>query len=94
MKTSVYNIYINLPKLNQYILVHGYTGAIDLINDKLYKNIKYENFQSLSQKEIIYLLKRGYLTEKTKIEEKNRVADIAKMLLKKENMKKNYSFLI
>jgi hypothetical protein len=31
LRTSDYTIYVKLPETGEFLLVHGYTGAIDLV---------------------------------------------------------------
>lgn len=94
MKTSKYNIYVDLPDSNNYLLVHGYTGAIDSVGSSIYHYLKNESFSLLTDNELEHLLRRGYITNKTENEEYERVAAIAKILANKENEKKNFTFII
>lgn len=77
LHTSLYTIYVKLDEPNRYLLVHGYTGAIDVVNKevvKLLKNSKKEITvlsNNLKINTINTLTQRGYITKKTEEEEKN-----------------------
>ena len=62
----------------KYMLIHGYTGAMDIVSEALLNDIKsVEQENNLTQPMIELLLKRGYLTTKTQEEEYAYVARVA-----------------
>lgn len=90
MRASIYNIYVPFADSGQFILVHGYTGAIDLVSPDVVNFL--QNFEQMNenkrdnymgQKTIETLIRRGYLTQKTPEEENRRLLQIATLLLKK-----------
>ncbi len=90
MRASIYNIYIPFADSGQFILVHGYTGAVDLVSSDVVDFL--QNFEqtngnkrdnSIGQKTIETLIRRGYLTEKNSEEENRRLLQIASLLLKR-----------
>lgn len=93
LRVSSYMIPVKLEKeKNKYILIHGYTGAMDIISEKLLNDIKAIGKEyNLTQPMIELLLKRGYLTTKTQDEEYAYVARIAKAL-HRESLIMNTSF--
>lgn len=84
-RISSYVIPVKLEKeTGKYMLIHGYTGAIDIVSEELLGKI------NSIPSEIDYsgniwqnMLKRGYVTTKTKEEEYAYVARMAKALHKK-----------
>ncbi len=89
MRLSSYTIPVKInDNQDKYIIVHGYTGAIDVINKDLYNyiskstNLLDEN--SPYTKDIIEKLqRRGYLTHRTAQEEIEYVRNAAQVLHKK-----------
>ncbi len=78
MRTSSYIIYVRLSDSNKFILMHGYSGAVDLVEESVVKFLKKNegrNKNKLLREELIsedtkkILEKRGYLTDKTLKEE-------------------------
>lgn len=73
-RPSIYNIIVPLRReKGKYILVHGYTGAIDVANENIVELLRTPSVgreQSRISDEIFdSLVSRGYLTEKTPDEE-------------------------
>lgn len=100
-RKSSYTIAVRVDEeRKQHILVHGYTGAIDIIDieikDYLDKNktITVDNFpfpKELFEK----LVNRGYITVKSKEEEQNYVKAVAKVLHKRnKHYPKIYTLLV
>lgn len=86
--TSLYTIFIPLDQENtEWMLVHGYTGAIDIVNNSIAQFLRkggalpQEKIDSgefpCSEATMERLLKRGYITSKEPIEEKNWVHSMA-----------------
>lgn len=90
LRVSSYIIPVKLENENgKYMLLHGYTGAIDLVDENIVTNLqsKYNFNNKIFSKEIInQLYKRGYLTDKTEEEEYAHVNKMAKVLNQKETL--------
>lgn len=88
LRTSSYMIPVKLEKEEgKYMLIHGYTGATDIVTDKLLAQINaISSVNQLSEKTLQTLIKRGYITTKTQEEEYAYVARIAKALHKESNI--------
>ncbi|MBU1097796.1 MAG: SPASM domain-containing protein [Bacteroidetes bacterium] len=72
MRASDYIIKIKTGDKGKYLLVHGYTGATDIVNENVVKflqNIKILR-NSISDETFNILKRRGYLTDKTAKEER------------------------
>mgnify|MGYP000217155553 CR=1 FL=1 len=67
LRTSSYLIPVKLEdEEGKYMLIHGYTGAIDIVSESMLKKIQLiyaEN--SLDSETVQMILKRGYITTKT-----------------------------
>ena len=75
---SYYTIPVRLDKEpDKRLLVHGYTGAIDLVANSCWEKVKQQNFQEISSEQIALLKQRGYLTNKTFEEEQRYVVRLA-----------------
>lgn len=97
MRSSSYNITTlvdNEKKL--YAILNGYTHAFDIINKNVYEFIKgRESEQNISNDTLKRLIKRGYLTSLTKIEEIDLIKRLATEAHKKNLLKKfNFHFII
>ncbi|MDR1668284.1 MAG: hypothetical protein LBS03_11455 [Bacteroidales bacterium] len=85
---SSYAIPVKLEdEKDKYMLIHGYTGAIDIASAQLVSKIRSnenigENHDSLSKETLDALVKRAYLTTKTREEEEDYVRRFAKILHK------------
>lgn len=97
LRTSSYIIPIKLDN-KKYMLIHGYTGAIDVINEDLAtKLIEYDHFcdDTFSPATKHILEKRGYITTKTKEEEFNYTERMAQALHKRDKiLYKNFTWII
>lgn len=94
MHASKYNIYIKIPDTKKHLLVHGYTGAIDLMEDGLIEDVKKNNFCSMDDEVKTLLQNRGYVTNKSDVEEYERAAGLAKVFSKYESKQKHFTFLV
>ena len=103
LRTSLYTIFIPLETdTSEWMLVHGYTGAIDIVNNKIAQFLRQggivPNAEDVSahfpitKTSINKLQKRGYLTAKTPFEEKEWVKTLANHLHSKS--KRNGSSFI
>lgn len=82
LRTSSYMIPVKLDnEVGKYMLIHGYTGAADIITESLLEEIKnISSINSFSEDMLKKLLKRGYITTKSQEEEYAYAARIAKAL--------------
>lgn len=97
IKLSYYTIPVKLEsEANKYLLIHGYTGAIDIIDGNIWKQLeRFPKDCSLSKAMIALLQKRGYLTSKTKEEEINYVIHLAYLLHQAQSkLYKSFGFII
>ena len=100
-RLSNYVIDTEITDENQNMLVHGYTGAIDIIDRELANYLK-NNKDTLERGTFPFgeenydlLNKRGYITDKTPVEEVQYVKDLANLLHKKNlNGIKCFGFII
>lgn len=88
LRTSSYMIPVKLEQEEgKYMLIHGYTGAMDIVSGGLLKKIKsVAKGHDFSETMLQTLLKRGYITTKTQEEEYAYVARLAKALHKKHEI--------
>lgn len=101
LRTSSYTISVKLEEEeDKYMLVHGYTGAIDIVNGKIAEYLQI-NQKVLNEKlpftqEVLEkLTSRGYLTDKNEQEEHEFVIKFASLLHQKHKiLTKNFVFLI
>ncbi len=88
IRQSAYTIVVPLNK-ELFILLHGYSGAIDVVNEKIVSILERNIFnieKSIDSDLIKVLLKRGYLTTKTIEEEQAYVERLAQALHRKEKL--------
>lgn len=85
LRTSSYIIPVKLEsEEGKYMLIHGYTGAVDIVTEDLLEEIKNINSVSNLSSDTLQILKeRGYITTKSQSEEYTYVARIAKALHRK-----------
>ena len=88
LRASSYIIPIKLEEEGKYALIHGYTGAVDIVGEDLMSKLLRHPFdkQLFSSELLNNLLKRGYITLKSKEEECNYVLRIARALHKRDKM--------
>ncbi|WP_290448507.1 radical SAM protein [uncultured Muribaculum sp.] len=94
---SYYTITVKLQaEDDKHMLIHGYTGAIDIVDSNIVNALNAENISSvLSEDEISLLSQRGYLTNKTVEEEQSYVAHFADVLHRMNSkLYKNFGFVI
>ena len=97
LHTSHYTIAVKLQdEENKHLLVHGYTGAIDIVDSSIVDAMNAEDVTTtLSSEEISLLSQRGYLTEKTIEEEQEYVVYLANLLHRKQSkLHKYFGFII
>ncbi|HBQ60770.1 MAG TPA: hypothetical protein DD671_14430, partial [Balneolaceae bacterium] len=100
-RTSSYTIYVKLDdKNNNYLLVHGYNGAIDqasasVVNFLQTSRVIYKNETlPFSNATFDLLVKRGYITDKSPLEEKKVVREMANIIHRAEATRKAFLFLV
>ena len=94
---SYYTITVKLQaEDDKHMLIHGYTGAIDIVDSNIVNAMNAENISSvLSEDEISLLSQRGYLTNKIIEEEQSYVAHFADVLHRMNSkLYKNFGFVI
>lgn len=104
-RLSSYTIFVQLDDPHSgFLLVHGYTGAIDYVTKAVGSLLKSGRFLSKDTFEgVAYgqgpsiferLIKRGYLTQKSPLQEKEWVARFATRLHESARQKSNFLFLV
>ena len=87
LRTSSYLIPVKLEsEPDKYMLIHGYTGAIDIATESLVLEMLNGNINSIPHEAIPFLRKRGYLTDKTKEEEISYVERMAHALHERDKI--------
>ncbi len=74
---------------SKYMLIHGYTGAIDIVTNKLASKLMQGNYidgTAFSNETLKVLIKRGYITTKSKEEEYNYAARLACAIHRKDEI--------
>lgn len=97
LRVSSYIISVKLEnEIDKYILIHGYTGAIDIIEEKYWTDLKsFPDNNNFSEETIQLLQNRGYITSKTENEEYEYVARLAQLLHQKQSkLYKTFAFLV
>ena len=104
LHTSLYTIYIELRDSGHYLLVHGYTGAIDLVErhvaDFLRRGglVTQEDIATgqvpLTSETIEILRRRGYLTDRSPLGEREHVKKMAQLFQKITSKKCSFLFLV
>lgn len=97
LKLSYYTIPVKLEsEENKYLLVHGYTGAIDIVDGDIWNQMNdLSSDNQLSSNAIQHLQKRGYLTTKSKEEELEYVVKLAHMLHQAQcKLYKSFGFIV
>ena len=84
MRVSDYNIVVPLPDSDEYILIHGYSGAVDVVQQGVVDFLQgFGNGRGtggVPEGMIETLKKRGYLTERTPEEEQDFVRKLGQLL--------------
>lgn len=98
LRTSSYMIPVRLEKeAGKYMLIHGYTGAVDIVSEELLAKIKsVSSGNDFSESTLQTLLKRGYVTTKTQAEEYAYVARISQILHRRNKLmvKRDFTILV
>lgn len=97
LRISSYIISVKLEsEKDKYMLIHGYTGAIDIIEGKYWNALKrFSEDNSFGEETISLFQKRGYITNKTESEEYDYVMKLAHLLHQKQQaLHKTFGFLV
>ncbi len=98
MRISDYIIYLRLPGSGKYLLVHGYTGAVDLVQPNVVEYLKHfepaGKSNGISSATTDALVKRGYLTDMSHEEEVARVKELAEFLHRRRLRAEKWFLLI
>ena len=96
LRVSSYMIPVKLEsKKDKYMLIHGYTGAMDIVDKNVVLELNAGNIDIFSKDTLIILRKRGYITERTKDEEVEYVERIAHALHKRDEILcKNFTWVV
>jgi uncharacterized protein len=101
LRKSSYTISVKLEtEEDKYMLLHGYTGALDIVSGNVVNYLDYMNNPKsknveVSESTFNALKARGYLTEKTKEEEIAFVRKFANLLHQKDKkLHKSFLFLV
>lgn len=68
------------------MLIHGYSGAMDVVNNVLAEALAQGELSTVDDDDKAYLIKRGYVTNKTDEEEKAYILRFAAALMKKDRL--------
>lgn len=85
---------------NKYMLIHGYSGAMDIVDEESIKTLKSncldEIKNNFTQAQIQRFINRGYLTCKSIKEEQEYVRKISNVLIKRNKIfgRNNYTLLV
>lgn len=97
-RSSSYNIIVPLNhEPGKYMMIHGYTGAIDIVDENIavfldgHKHFSEEDVD-FSEETFNLLLRRGYITDKTVRQERELVCRLAE-LLHKDARRRSKSFV-
>lgn len=91
LRVSSYNIFICTDeKTEEYLLIHGYTGALDIVSKDIYQIIlkgeqETSALQELEEEDLSILKSRGYITEKTFEEEVEVFRSVAEAISKQDS---------
>lgn len=96
LRTSSYIIPVKLEsEEGKYMLIHGYTGAMDIVSESVVLCLKYNEIKKLSDLTLQALQRRGYITNKTKEEEIEYVERVAQALHKRDEiLHKSFTWVV
>ena len=100
-RTSSYMIDVRLEDSSQFLLIHGYTGAMDIVNESLVSFLKKQKAPfskdrlPCSEETVALLEKRNYITNRSEDEEYKYVERLAIALHKQAKMSyANFTFVV
>ena len=96
LRTSSYMIPVKLEsEKGKYMLIHGYTGAMDIVSESIVLYLKNNEIKKISSLTLQVLQKRGYITNKTKEEEIEYVERVAQALHKRDEiLHKSFTWVV
>ena len=103
LRTSDYVIYVKLPSSSDYLIVHGYTGAVDLVDKRVVSFLRRReitggdhsrNVPSPDSRTIDTLQRRGYVTMKSVQEERKYVSRLSKSFHEASRRRSAFSFFV
>lgn len=103
LRTSAYTIYAGRESADHFLLAHGYTGAIDLVQGKVVAFLKREasarpgvnlHGHELSDDTLALLKRRGYLTLRDEYEEREYVSRLAQIMHRITCRKSSFLFFV
>lgn len=104
MHTSQYTTYTKIPDANEYLLVHGYTGAIDLVDERVTRFLREKReinendsstYPSFVNKDTLATLReRGYMTNLSPLEEREIVRKMVEVIHESASKKHSFLFLV
>lgn len=96
LKLSYYTIPVKLEsEKDKYLLVHGYTGAIDIVTGDIWRQMIDFSANNLSADAVEFLQERGYLTVKSKKEEFEYVMKLANLFHQVQGkLYKSFGFIV
>jgi len=101
LRASSYIVDVKIEsEQNKHLLIHGYTGAMDVVNTTVLEYLKTgvdfsENAAPVSKSTFDILQKRGYLTTKTEEEEREYVIKFADLLHQtQKKIHKSFMFMV
>lgn len=96
LRVSSYNIYVPLQnEENEYMLIHGYMGAIDIVSNDIYQSIvnattDSQELNNITEDNLRVLIDRGYITKKSREEERDTFNLISNAI---HNISKKYVYV-
>lgn len=81
LRTSGYVIYVRLPDGRGFMLVHGYTGAVDVVSCRVADSLRRGRFDLLGEVTLEKLKRRGYVTALSKEREMDHVRNFSRVLM-------------
>lgn len=98
-RLSTYAIFIKLQETtDDYMLIHGYTGALDIASKELVDYLRSGNIDinnsPFSKETVKNLIERGYITHKTISEERDEVKKRANLFHRRAKLFKVYTILV
>jgi len=98
-QTSLYTIFVR--EKEEDILVHGYTGAVDVVSHEISNFLRkrqrietYSDDLPFSEETFKTLVNRGYLTQLNPYGERDRVQKMADLFHRRSSVKKSFLFLV
>lgn len=95
-RASCYLLSFDVPHSSRTLLMHGYTGAIDLVSHELAARLKPDtgdgDLAALDKATVQTLIERGYLTDKTQEQEHEYVRQMLDVFRRRSDTSVNFVF--